>query len=74
MKMKMRIGAPYHYEIPFRKDIVQSKQFTTIEECIEACKAECKELGVDYNDREVKLFMTDRDGTWEVTEEGELAG
>jgi hypothetical protein len=29
---------------------------------------------VNYDDCEVKLFMTDADGKWEVTEEGELAG
>jgi len=34
----------------------------------------CKALDVNYDDRDVKLFMTDRDGKWEVTEEGELTG
>ena len=48
--------------------------YETIEDCVEACKAKCKELGVDYYDNKVKLFMTDSDGKWEVTEEGELAG
>lgn len=48
--------------------------YATIEECVDACKAACAVCGVDYNDREVKLFMTDADGKWEVTEEGELAG
>ena len=73
--MPITNSKPYHFEIPLEEeDVTESKQFATIEECVEACKAECKELGVDYNDREVKLFMTDRDGTWEVTEEGELAG
>lgn len=33
----------------------------------------CKSLDVDYNSRDVKLFMADADGVWEVTEEGELA-
>lgn len=79
---------PYNYEIPIppfyptmlpRKGVygikvIDGSGFKTIEECVEACKAECKKLGVDYNDREVKLFMTDTDGKWEVTEEGELAG
>ena len=62
---------PYHYEIPGE---AASCDFETIEECVVACKAECEELGVDYDDRDVKLFMTDADGVWEVTEEGELAG
>ena len=48
--------------------------YATIEECVAACKTACKEWGVNYDDREVKLFMTDADGKWEVTEEGELAG
>lgn len=78
---------PYDYEIPIplfhpmlpRKGVrgikaVDGRGFKTIEECVEACKAECKKLGVDYNDRNVKLFMTNADGRWEVTEEGELAG
>ena len=78
---------PYDYEIPIpqfhpmlpRKGVrglkvVDGRGFKTIEACVEACKAKCKELGVDYNDRNVKLFMTDADGKWEVTEEGELAG
>lgn len=48
--------------------------YATIEECVDACKAACAEYGVNYDDRKVKLFMTDADGKWEVTEEGELAG
>ena len=77
---------PYDYEIPIppfhpmlpRKGVhgikaVDGRGFKTIEECIMVCKAKCKELGVDYNDREVKLFMTDTDGKWEVTEDGEFA-
>lgn len=77
---------PYDYEIPIppfhlmlpRKGVhgikaVDGRGFKTIEECVEACKAECKKLGVDYNDCGVKLFMTNADGKWEVTEEGELA-
>ena len=77
---------PYDYEIPIppfhpmlpRKGVhdvkaVDGRGFETIEECVEACKAKCKELGVDYYDNKVKLFMTDSDGKWEVTEDGELA-
>ena len=77
---------PYDYEIsipPFhpmlpRKGVhgvkaVDGRGFKTIEECVEACKAKCKELGVEYYDNKVKLFMTDSDGKWEVTEDGELA-
>lgn len=77
---------PYDYEIPIppfhpmlpRKGVrgikaVDGRGFKTIEECVEACKAECKKLGVDYNECGVKLFMTDQDSKWEVTEEGELA-
>lgn len=48
--------------------------YATIEECVAACKIACMEWSVDYNDREVKLFMTDANGKWEVTEDGELAG
>ena len=47
--------------------------YATIEECVDACKTACAELGVNYDDRDVKLFMTDSDGKWEVTEEGEFA-
>ena len=77
---------PYDYEIPIppfhpmlpRKGVhsvkaVDGRGFETIEECVEACKAKCKELGVDYYDNKVKLFMTDSDGKWEVTEDGEFA-
>lgn len=69
---------PFHPVLP-RKGVhgikaINGRGFETIEECIAECKAECKKLGVDYNDREVKLFMTDIDGKHEVTEEGELAG
>lgn len=66
---------PYHYEIPADQyDGVCSPAFGSIEECVEDCKRACAILNVDYNRRDVKLFMTDSDGTWEVTEEGELAG
>ena len=77
---------PYDYEIPIppfhpmlpRKGVhgvkaVDGRGFKTIEECVEACKTKCKELGVDYYDNKVKLFMTDTDGKWEVTEDGEFA-
>ena len=77
---------PYDYEIPippFHSTLpckgvhgvkaADGRGFKTIEECVAACKAKCKELGVDYDRRDVKLFMTNADGKWEVTEEGELA-
>ena len=77
---------PYDYEIPIppfhpmlpRKGVhgvkaVDGRGFKTIEECVKACKAKCKELGVEYYDNKVKLFMTNSDGKWEVTEDGELA-
>jgi hypothetical protein len=44
-----------------------------IEDCVEDCKRVCHELGVDYDDRAVKLFITDADGVVECTEEGEFA-
>ncbi len=47
--------------------------YATIEECVDECKAACAEWGVNYDDRDVKLFMTNADGKWEVTEEGEFA-
>ena len=64
----------YRYEI--RPAGVVSGDFQTIEECVKACRAECKSLGVDYDDRDVMLFLSDDFGeTWEeCTEEGELAG
>jgi hypothetical protein len=84
---EISMNSPYDYEIPIppfhlilpRKGVhgikaIDGRGFKTIEECVEACKAECKKFGVDYNDHNVKLFMTDTDGKWEVTEEGELAG
>ena len=52
---------PYDYEIPIppfhpmlpRKGVhgvkaVDGRGFKTIEECVEVCKAKCKELGVDF--------------------------
>ena len=66
---------PYHFEIPCKNsDVCKGEGFSTIEECVEECKKMCKSLDVNYDDRDVKLFMTDSDGKWEVTEEGELAG
>ena len=77
---------PYDYEIPIppfhpmlpRKGVrgvkaIDGRGFKTIEECVKACKAKCKELGVEYYDNKVKLFMTNSDGKWEVTEDGEFA-
>lgn len=61
----------YHFKI-FNGAL--SIGYDTIEECVEECKKTCECLGIDYNDCEVKLFMVDADGKWEVTEEGELAG
>ena len=61
----------YHFKI---LNGALSIGYDTVEECIEECKKICKCLGVDYNNRDVKLFMTNADGKWEVTEEGELAG
>lgn len=51
-----------------------SREFDTVEECVEECKKACIELEIDYDRRDVKLFLTDADGTEECTEEGELAG
>ena len=65
----------YHYEIPpDQYDGVVSREFDAIEECVEDCRRACAILNVDYDRRDVRLFMTDADGKWEVTEEGELAG
>ena len=75
---------PYHFEIPIPYDspilprptrgAKRVGTYSTIEECVEVCKAECKKLGVNYDNRGVMLFKTDADGVWEVTEVGELAG
>lgn len=76
---------PYDYEIPIPlhsmplcKGVhglkaIDGRGFKTIEACVAACKAKCKELGVDYNRRDVKLFKTIIDAKWEVTEEGKFA-
>ena len=66
---------PYSFEIPCKNGgVCEGEGFSTIEECVDECKMMCKSLDVNYDDRDVKLFMTDADGKWEVTEEGELAG
>ena len=76
---------PYSFEFPIPStrtclptpangSMCKGVDYATIEECVAACKAACAEWSVNYNDRDVKLFMTDADGKWEVTEEGELAG
>ena len=65
----------YHYEIPAGKyGAVCSDEFSTIEECVEECKKACIELEIDYDRRDVKLFITDADCIEECTEEGEFAG
>ena len=63
----------YHFKI-FSGAL--SMGYDTIEECVEECKKTCECLGIDYNDREVKLFLTNDFGETyeECTEEGELAG
>ena len=70
------MNKPYHFEFPIPVSGTKCTcvPYATIEECVEACKKACAKWGINYDDREVKLFMTDRDGVWEVTEEGELAG
>ena len=66
---------PYSFEFLLPDgELYESDQFRSVEECVEACKAACAKHGVNYDDRDVRLFMTDADGKWEVTEEGELAG
>ena len=66
---------PYHFEIPCKNSgVCKGEGFSTIEECVEECKKMCKSFDVNYDDYDVKLFMTDSDDIWEVTEEGELAG
>jgi len=64
-----------HPRLPVPASGIKCKgiDYATIEECVTACKAACAEWGVNYNDRDVKLFMTDTDGKWEITEDGELA-
>ena len=79
------MNKPYHFEFPIPMDHpnlprptrgvkCKCEPYATIEECVEACKKACARWDVKYDNPEVKLFMTDRDGVWEVTEEGELAG
>ena len=65
----------YHFYIPRKNgENFQSEEYLTIEECVEECKKHCKEFGVNYDDREVKLFFTEDFGETyeECTEEGEL--
>ena len=68
----------YHYEFynPVERTLCCSEDFDTIEECVEACKAACAGIGIDYDDREVRLFLTNDFGETyeECTAEGELAG
>ena len=66
----------YCYQIPLSDGYINSDLFETIEDCIAACKSRCEKLNVDYNDREVKLFLTEDFGETyeECTEKGELAG
>lgn len=66
----------YYYEIPGHPESSFASGWRTIEECVKACKAECLELGVDYDDPAVKLYLTNDFGDTfeECTEEGELAG
>lgn len=66
----------YYYEIPGHPESSFNSAWLTIEECVEACKTECLELGVDYDDPRVKLYFTEDfcETFEECTEEGELAG
>lgn len=66
----------YYYEIPGYPESSFKHGYRTIEECVKECKAECFELGVDYDDPGVKLYLSDDFGDTfeECTEEGELAG
>jgi hypothetical protein len=66
----------YHFSIPVGNGkVFQSEEYKTIEECVQECKLKCKDLGVDYNQRDVMLFLTEDFGETyeECTEEGELA-
>lgn len=73
---------PYSFEFPIPSTTRRfgitgyafGGDYATIEECVKACKTACAKHGVNYDDRDVKLFMTDADGKWEITEECELAG
>lgn len=65
----------YHYEIVRPNGtIYQSKEYNTIEECVEECQGMCEVYGVEYCDSEVRLFLTEDFGETyeECTEEGEL--
>ena len=63
----------YEFLLP-NGTLYKSGQFQFIEECVIECKDACRAYHVNYDDHGVKLFMTDADGKWKVTEEGELAG
>ena len=53
----------YHYEIPAGKyEGVVSREFDTVEECVEDCRKACIELEIDYDRRDVKLFLTAASG------------
>ena len=47
----------YHYEIPLNSKTIVSDDFKTLSDCINACQAECKALGIDYDSPEVKVYM-----------------
>lgn len=65
----------YHFEIPLNNGgKCVSNEFYNVEDCVRECRRMCEACGVDYDIREVRLFLTDADGTEECTEEGELAG
>lgn len=66
-------SASQHLSTPTSGVKCMGVDYATIEECVDACKTACAEWGVNYDDRDVKLFMTNSDGKWEVTEEGEFA-
>lgn len=47
----------YHFSIPIGNGkIFQSDEYETIEECVRECRLKCKELGVDYDRRDVMLL------------------
>ena len=77
MKVRIFYRAPFYriQYIPLKKGgICKGVGFNTIEKCVEECKKMCRSLDVNYDDCEAKLFLTDSDGVWECTEEGEFAG
>lgn len=67
----------YHYEFHLSNGtLYKSNEFQYIEECVIECKDACRAYHVNYDDLDVKLFLTDDWGETyeECTEEGELAG